>query len=176
MLVGAALVAIPTVGMAVTYTCTGNPCNGTSNSDTITDSTNHVMNSAMGGNYGYYDYAYGHDLGDNIEGSNDPDDVRGQSGNDLLTIGHNYEDVDYAFGREGNDTIKDEWPGVGFDCGTGCDKDRLCGYDGSDNLYLRDGDEEDKYHAGNGDDYVEKDGPSDVNVDYSTCVAGAPGG
>lgn len=168
-------IAIPSVGLTATFTCTQTQCDGTSDPDTIHDSQDHVMNSVMKGNYGGFDIAYGHDRNDNIEGGNDPDTVRGHLGADYITTGHNYESPDWGIGNDGNDTIKDEWPGVGSTCGSGCDKDRLCGGDGDDNLYLKDGDNEDQYNAGNGSDYVEKDSNNEPNVAFDTCTSGSQG-
>jgi Ca2+-binding RTX toxin-like protein len=130
--VGALMVALfATAAYAATVGCTGGPCSGTNNNDTITGSTAKDQIDALGGADtvttadAQNDTVYGRGAGDTIEGGADDDTL---------------------YGNKAQDTVKDVVPLANNDT------DTLYGHRGDDTLNAQDGDGKDTVNGGAGFD------------------------
>src|SRR5215210_6696932 len=118
MLVG--VMMLSGVALAVTKTCTTNPCEGTSGPDTL------FGNASRNQIYGRSDadYIAGKAAADKLYGNRGDDEVWGEGGPDYIDGGM-HSDSDKLYGGNGNDTISavDELNGWAdyIDCGDGTD-------------------------------------------------------
>jgi Ca2+-binding RTX toxin-like protein len=115
--VGALMVALfATAAYAATVGCTGGPCSGTNNNDTITGSTARDQIDALRGADTVTtadiqnDTVYGRGGGDTIEGGADDDALYGNGAqdavNDRVPMANN--DTDTLYGGGGNDTLNSQ--------------------------------------------------------------------
>jgi Ca2+-binding RTX toxin-like protein len=135
MVMGTAIALFATAAIAAAVTCTGGPCEGTPDRDTITGSGSRDVITARGGV----------DLVDALGGN---DEVR-------LSLGGTPADMEFAEGGVGNDEL------VGGSGGDELndfvpsdidDRDRLVGGRNDDFLYAVDGDGNDTLNGGPGAD------------------------
>jgi Ca2+-binding RTX toxin-like protein len=94
-----ALLMASGVALAATFTCTTNPCNGTSVADVITGTVNAETINGQGGN----DTISARDANDILSGGPGNDSMNGELGNDSLNGGTNNDTLN---GGSGNDTYK----------------------------------------------------------------------
>jgi Ca2+-binding RTX toxin-like protein len=140
--VGALMVALfATAAYAATVGCTGGPCSGTNNNDTITGSAAKDRIDALGGADtvttagAKNDTVYGRGAGDRIEGGDDDDTL---------------------YGNKAQDTVTDRFP-----LGINNDTDTLYGGKGDDTLNANDGDSKDTVNGGVGFDVCIVEGEDD---------------
>ena len=147
--------------LARTFTCTGNPCEGTRRDDEISGTDNRDRIYAKDGadfvdGNGGNDTVYGGRGGDDLVGEDGDDELFGGAGGDTLTDGRGDDDL---YGGEGNDHLYDDNP-FGF---LPADTDRLFGGPGDDKFTTLDGDGLDTICTGPGANVVEKDAGDRVN-------------
>jgi Ca2+-binding RTX toxin-like protein len=99
-----ALIAAGGIALAATFTCTTNPCDGTTDNDVISGTASAETINGKAGN----DYLYGGDGDNNLIGDNGADWLHGEAGNDELDAGSDFNADYYVFGADwGSDTITD---------------------------------------------------------------------
>jgi Ca2+-binding RTX toxin-like protein len=119
MLLG--VIVLSGVALALTISCTTNPCEGTSGPDTL---IGNATKNLIDGNPGA-DYIAGKGGADKLNGNRDNDEVHGGGSPDNI-FGGKHSDSDSLYGENGNDTIiaveefSPGWPDY-IDCGDGTD-------------------------------------------------------
>jgi hypothetical protein len=103
------------VALAVTKTCTTDPCEGTNGPDRLTGTSAENQIYGLGGP----DYINGKAAADKLYGGRGQDEVRGKGGRDYISGGRVTDDL---FGGRGSDTIKAQDGYKDYiDCGLGDD-------------------------------------------------------
>jgi hypothetical protein len=94
-----ALIAAGGIALAATFTCTTNPCNGTTQADEITGTVSAETINAKAGN----DQISARDANDVVNGQGGDDTMNAELGNDKLSGGPNNDTMD---GGDGNDSYR----------------------------------------------------------------------
>src|SRR3712207_6540343 len=93
-----ALIAAGGIALAATFTCTANPCDGTTDDDVITGTVNAETINGKAGN----DEISGRDANDTLNGEDGTDTLHGEIGDDWLNGG---DGPDQLFGEYGYDHL-----------------------------------------------------------------------
>jgi Ca2+-binding RTX toxin-like protein len=161
---------ISTTAWADTIQCTGGPCIGTPDNDTIFGSQGPILDDqifALAGD----DLIYGRTGNDEISGDEGRDTIYGGEGDDRPQGGAGIDTIyggtgnDLMGGGEDNDRVYGEAGDDGLDGNNGNDK--LFGGDGNDSLRGSSG--ADQFRCGSGVDTIEDYNPTEGDKKSSDC-------